>query len=154
MAGFLRKATDGQSRAMGPFVDETDFKTPETALTIANTDIHLVTNGTATTKHSGGGTHLVNGVYVVTFDAVDTPSCGELEMNVYISGALSVFDKFYVVEGVVFDALYADDAEGFGELIDRLEVLDVDLTEVLARLPTPLIGGRMKTYRYTKKPRP
>ena len=38
MPGYLRQSTASQSRAIGPFIDDTDFKTTETALTV-----HLVT---------------------------------------------------------------------------------------------------------------
>jgi hypothetical protein len=41
---------------VGPFVDDTDFKTLETALTIANTDVKLSKNGAAAVnKNSGAG---------------------------------------------------------------------------------------------------
>ena len=114
MPGFLKQSTAAQSRALGPFVDDTDFKTPETGLTIANTDIKLVVNGGASAnKNSGGGTHRVNGVYGVTFDATDTATVGEMEVSVVVAGALPVFDKFFVVEEAVYDMLYAASALGY-----------------------------------------
>lgn len=112
MSGYLRQSTASQSRALGPFVDDVDFKTAETGLTIANTDIKLVVNGGASAnKNSGGGTHRVNGVYGVTFDATDTATVGELEVSVSVSGALLVFDKFTVVEEATYDALFAASAD-------------------------------------------
>ncbi len=114
MPGFLRKATASQSRALGPFIDDTDFKTPKTGLTIANTDIKLVVNGGASAdKNSGGATHRVNGVYGVTFDATDTGTVGEVEVSVVVASALPVFDKFFVVEAAVYDASYAASAPGY-----------------------------------------
>jgi hypothetical protein len=114
MGGFLRQATAAQSRALGPFVDSTDFKTAETALTIANTDIKLIPDGGASSnKNSGGGTHRANGVYGVTFDATDTATVGELEVSVVVAGALPVFDKFTVLEEAVYDALFASGAAGY-----------------------------------------
>ncbi len=114
MPGFLRQATASQSRALGPFISSSDFVTPETGLTINATDIKLVVNGAASAnKNSGGGTHRVNGVYGVTFDATDTATVGEMEVSVLVSGALIVFDKFFVVEGAVYDAQYADAAPGY-----------------------------------------
>src|SRR5262245_32893201 len=111
---FLKQATASQARAIGPFVDDTDFKTAETGLTIANTDIKLVINGAASAnKNSGGGTHRVNGVYGITFDATDTATVGEMEVSVVVSGALPVFDKFFVVEEAVYDALFASAAPGY-----------------------------------------
>ena len=114
MPGFLRQSTASQSRALGPFVDSGDFLTPETGLTIANTDIKLVVNGGASAnKNSGGGTHRVNGVYGVTFDATDSAVVGEMEVSVVVAGALPVFDKFIVLEEAVYDALFAASAGGY-----------------------------------------
>lgn len=113
MGGFLRQATAAQARALGPFVSDTDFKTVQTGLTIANTDIKLVVNGAASAnKNSGGGTHRVNGVYGVTFDATDTATVGEMEVNVLVAGAMVVFDKFTVIEEAVYDRDYAASATG------------------------------------------
>jgi hypothetical protein len=114
MPGYLRQSTASQSRAIGPFIDDTDFKTPKTGLTIANTDIKLVVNGGASAnKNSGGGTHRVNGVYGVTFDATDTATVGEMQVSVVVSSALIVFDKFVVVEEAVYDRDYAASALGY-----------------------------------------
>jgi len=119
MPGFLRQATASQSRALGPFLDDTDFKTTETGLTIANTDIKLVVNGAASAnKNSGGGTHRVNGVYGVTFDATDTATVGEMDVSVVVAGALPVFDKFTVIEEAVYDALFAAAAAGYTVVAD------------------------------------
>ena len=152
MPGFLRKSTASQSRALGPFVDDTDFKTVETGLTINNTDIKLIINGAASVnKNSGGGTHRVNGVYGITFDATDTTTVGELEVNVVVTGALPVFDKFFVVTETVYDALFAAGATGFGMTTGTatsaaLATAQADLTAVLARLPSSLKGGRIAAY--------
>lgn len=114
MDGFLRQSTASQSRAIGPFVDDTDFKTAETALTIANTDIKLRANGTTlSNKNSGGGTHQVNGMYSVTWDATDTANVGELKYSVVISGALQVFGSYWVLEEAIYDALFGASAAGF-----------------------------------------
>src|SRR5262245_43155823 len=111
---YLKQSTASQSRAIGPFLDDTDFKTPETALTINNTDIKLVVNGGASAnKNSGGGTHRVNGVYGITFDATDTATVGEMEVSVVVSGALPVFHKFTVVEEAVYAMLFDASALGY-----------------------------------------
>lgn len=117
MNGYLRQSTASQSRAIGPFLDDTDFKTAETALTIANTDIKLMANGGASAnKNSGGGTHRANGVYGVTFDATDTATVGNLFVSVVVAGALPVFATFVVLEEAVYDALFAAAAPGFSTL--------------------------------------
>jgi hypothetical protein len=119
MPGVLRQSTASQSRALGPFLDSTDFLTPKTGLTIANTDIQLIVNGGASAnKNSGGGTHRANGVYGITFDATDTATVGELEVSVVVAGALPVFDKWTVVEEAVYDALYAAAAAGWASASD------------------------------------
>jgi hypothetical protein len=115
MNGYLRQSTASQSRAIGPFISDSDFKTEQTGLTIANTDVKLRANGTTlANKNSGGGTHQVNGVYSLTFDATDTANVGELFFSVKVAGALAVFGTYVVVEEAVYDALYAASAAGFG----------------------------------------
>lgn len=110
---FLRQSTASQVRTIGPFVDDTDGKTAETALTIANTDIKLMANGAASVnKNSGGGTHRINGMYSMTFNATDTATVGELTVSVVVAGALPVWEKFYVLEEAVFDALFVASAVG------------------------------------------
>lgn len=115
MHSFLRQSTASQSRTIGPFIDSTDFLTPKTGLTIANTDIKFVlADGTAQNKNSGGGTHKNNGCYNVTFNATDTAQVGELHFSSVVSGALPVFGTYFVLEEAVFDALCAASAAGFG----------------------------------------
>jgi len=129
MPGFLKQSTASQSRAIGPFIDDTDFKTPETALTIANTDIKLITNGGASAnKNSGGGTHRANGVYGITFDATDTATVGEIEISVVVAGALPVFDKFFVLEEAVYAALFEASSPGYLQPTVAGRTLDVSAT--------------------------
>lgn len=126
MPGYLKQATAAQSRALGPFVSDTDFKTVQTGLTIANTDIKLVVNGgVSANKNSGGGTHRVNGVYGVTFDATDTATVGEMEVSVSVAGALVVFDKFFVLEEAVYAALFEAAAPGYLQPTTAGRTLDV-----------------------------
>lgn len=126
MNSFLRQSTASQSRAIGPFLDDADYKTPETGLSIANTDVKLVVNGGASAnKNSGGGTHRVNGVYGFTFDATDTATVGELEVSIVVSGALPVWCYFMVLEEVVYDALFAASAPGYLQPTTAGRTLDV-----------------------------
>jgi len=114
MDGFLKQSTAGQVRWIGPFVDDTDFKTAETALTVANTDIKVSKNGAASaSKNSGGGTHDVNGMYAVTWDATDSATVGELKYSVKVAGALQVFGSYVVLEEAVYDALFGASALGY-----------------------------------------
>jgi hypothetical protein len=114
MHSFLKQSTAAQSRSIGPFVDDTDFKTAETGLTIANTDIKLMINGAASAnKNSGGGTHRANGAYGITFDATDTATVGEIFLSVVVAGALPVFATFVVLEEAVYDMLFGASAIGY-----------------------------------------
>lgn len=113
MHSYLKQSTASQTRVIGPFVDDTDFTTAETALSIANTDVKLSKNGGASAnKNSGGGTHVANGMYALTFDATDTATVGELSGSILVSGALVVPFKFTVLEEVVYDALFGAGATG------------------------------------------
>lgn len=160
---FLRQSTAAQSRLTPMFVDDTDFKTPETALTIANTDVKLSKNGAASVnKNSGGGTHRTTGRYSLTFDATDTDTVGELAGAISVAGALPVEFVFFVLEEAVYDALFAAGAAGYSSLdaagvrtalglasanldtqlaaID--DFIDTEIATLTSRLGTPVdLGG-------------
>jgi hypothetical protein len=127
MTLVLKQSTASQTVVIGPFIDDTDFKTPETALSIANTDVKLSKNGaTAVDKNSDGATHLINGEYAITLDATDTSAVGELRISVVVAGALPVIRTFQVVEEVVFDALYAIDAPGFTSVTNETTINNIE----------------------------
>lgn len=109
---FLRHATASQVILLGRFVDSTDGFTPETALTINNSDIKLWKEGATTlvSKNSGGATHIASGMYYTTLDATDTNTPGKLEVLVYISGALDVRRQYTVQPAPIFDALTSGNA--------------------------------------------
>ena len=116
---FLKQSTASQSVLIGPFLDDTDFKTQETGLTIANTDIRLSKNGgNMAAKNSGGGTHDEAGWYTITLDATDTATVGGLQLEVDVSGALPVWAEYQVLEETVYDALIG--ASAAGELAVKL----------------------------------
>ena len=107
MSMWLRQSTAGQEILLGPFVDDTDGKTPETALSIANTDIKLWKEDATieANKNSGGATHIASGRYYAVLDATDTNTLGKLEVNVVMTGALPVRREYMVVPAVVYDAI-------------------------------------------------
>lgn len=107
---YLRQSTASQIVPFGPFVDDTDFKSAETGLTIANTDIKIVQAGSSTSKNSGGATHRASGVYEATFDATDTATVGRAQLVIAVSGALIVIKEVTIVEEAVYDALFAASA--------------------------------------------
>lgn len=112
MAAWLRQSTADQEVLLGPFLDDTDGKTAETGLTIANTDIKVWKRGgtTEASKNSGGATHIAAGRYYAVLDATDTNTLGELELNVHVSGALPVKLRGTVLHANVFDVLFGSAA--------------------------------------------
>lgn len=105
---FLRQSTASQEVLLGPFLDDTDGKTAETGLTIANTDIQIWKTGATTeaNKNSGGATHIAAGRYYAVLDATDSNTIGPLEINVHVSGALPIKLRCCVLDEAVYDALF------------------------------------------------
>ena len=102
---------------IGPFLDETDGKTAETALTITQPDVRLKKNGGAWAQKAAAQTltHEENGWYEVTLDATDTDTIGHLLVAIHESGALPVWREFHVLAANVYDSLY-------GAATDKLDV--------------------------------
>lgn len=133
---FLRQSTASQAKKLGPFVDDTDGATPETGLTIANTDIRLSADGgNMFAKTSGGGTHDEAGWYTVTYDATDTATVGSLQVTCKVAGALTVLAEYQVLEEAVYDKLFAAAATGVdadwtngGRLDLILDIIAADTT--------------------------
>jgi len=107
MAIILKQSTASQEILLGPFLDDTDGKTAETGLTIANTDIKIWKAGgtSEASKNSGGATHIAAGRYYAVLDATDTDTLGSLEINVHVAGALPVRRECLVVAANVYDSL-------------------------------------------------
>lgn len=110
----LAQSTASQEVALPRFVDSTDGVTPETGLTIANTDIKLTKGGgtTQVNKNSGGATHIATGDYYIVLDATDTDTVGNLHIVIGVSGALPVWVDCVVYENAVYDADFANAATG------------------------------------------
>lgn len=119
---FLRQSTASQEVMIGPFVDDTDGKTAETGLTIANTDIKIWVEGATSefSKTSGGATHIASGRYYAVLDATDTATLGKMEINVHVAGALPVRREFMVLSANVYDSL-----------VSGSDVLDVSVVQLL-----------------------
>jgi len=111
MATLLKQST-AVSIALGPFVDDTDGKTAETGLSIAQADVRLKKNdaGWGQKNDSNAATHEENGWYEVALDTTDTGTLGILIVNVSKSGALPVWREFMVVPASTYDALVSASA--------------------------------------------
>jgi len=125
---YLRQSTASQEITIGPFLDDTDGKTAETALTIANTDLKIWKAGAITlaSKNSGGATHISGGIYYAVLDATDTDTLGSGSIYCQVSGALPCVVRFTVLPANVFDALVAGS-----------DLLQVDTTQVGGTTATP-----------------
>lgn len=115
MAMILKQSTAFTFR-FGPFVDSTDAFTEENALTIAASSVLLSKAGGAfaakndATALTGTG---ASGHYTCPLNATDTNTVGTLRVYANITGALPVFQDFYVVEEAVYDALFGASALGY-----------------------------------------
>jgi hypothetical protein len=107
MARWLKQST-AYTLKIGPFVDETDGKTAETALTISQADVRLSKNGgdMAQKNESTSCTHDEIGVYDCPVNSTDTGTLGCLELFVHESGALPVWEKYMVLPSNVWDTLF------------------------------------------------
>ena len=128
---ILRQST-AQAIQLGPFVDDIDAVTPETGLTIANTDIRVSKDGgSSANKNSGGATvDGSNGFYTATLDITDTNTVGLLDINIAMSGALPVFIRFQIIETATYDSIYADGATALA-LDSKLDIIDTNVDAVL-----------------------
>ncbi|MCP4127337.1 MAG: right-handed parallel beta-helix repeat-containing protein [Gammaproteobacteria bacterium] len=111
--GYLKQST-AVDVLIGPFVDDTDGKTAEAALTLAQADIKLSKNGQtlAQKNDSTSATTDADGYYNCELDATDTNTVGQLTVIVHESGALPVRLDYHVVEEAVYDAMYGASAAG------------------------------------------
>jgi len=108
----ILKQSTAATIKLGPFIDDTDGKTAETGLTIAQADIRLSKNGGdfAQTNNTAGATHDENGYYDIPLNATDTGTLGRLRVSVSKSGALPVWQDFQVVTANVYDTLCSTDS--------------------------------------------
>ena len=131
MATWLKQSTSVDV-PVGPFLDETDGKTAETALTITQPDIRLKKNSGAWAQKAAAQTlaHEEAGWYEVTLDATDTNTLGILVVAIHESGALPVWREFMVVPANVWDSYLGAD------------LLQTDSTQLLGTAyATPTVAG-------------
>lgn len=110
MTTFLRQSTAVEV-PVGPFVDETDGRTIESALTLTQPDIRLKKGGAAWAQKSAAQTlsHEENGWYEVSLSTTDTDTLGALMLAINEAGALPVWREFMVVTQQVWDSLFSTD---------------------------------------------
>jgi hypothetical protein len=104
---FLKQST-ATTLLLGPFLDETDGKTAETALTISQSDVLLWKEGGTTLAQKNEATsctHRSNGLYTCPVNATDTNTLGTLVVSVSESGALPIRLDYEVLPANVYDSL-------------------------------------------------
>ena len=96
---------------VGPFVDDADGKTAETALTIAQADVRLSKNGQnmASKNDDTSCAHDELGYYNCELDATDTNTLGALVLAVHETGALPVRHEFMIVMAHWWDTMCGAD---------------------------------------------
>ncbi len=106
MTTWLKQST-ATDVELGPFVDDTDGKTPETGLTISQADCQLIKNGGAAAQKNDAtsASHLAGGHYKVPLNTTDTNTLGRLRLYVNESGALPVWRDFMVLPANIYDSL-------------------------------------------------
>lgn len=110
MAQWLRQSTAITAK-IGPFIDDTDGKTAETGLTIAQADVRLSKNGgnIAQKNDATSCTHDELGIYGCPLNTTDTNTLGRLQLWVHESGALPAWHEFMVVPANVWDSMFGSD---------------------------------------------
>lgn len=105
---FLKQST-AVNVMIGPFIDDTDFKTAETALTVSQADVQLSKNAAAFAQKNDATscTHRSHGHYMCPLDATDTNTLGRLRLSVSESGALLVWEDFMVIPAEPYDTIFA-----------------------------------------------
>ena len=109
--GLWLKQSTAITAKIGPFIDDTDGKTAEVALTLTQADIRLSKNGAniAQKNEANNATTDELGYYDCPLDATDTGTLGVLQLFVHESGALPVFHEYMVVPANVWDSMFGAD---------------------------------------------
>lgn len=109
------KANTAVDVLIGPFVDDTDGKTAETSLTLAQADIKLSKNGQALAQKNDAtaASHDANGYYNCELDATDTNTEGNLVLIIHESGALPVRHEYNVLAEAAYDSLFVAKDSGY-----------------------------------------
>lgn len=103
----LLKQSTATTLLLGPFVDETDGKTAETALTISQSDVLLWKEGGTTLAQKNDATsctHRSNGLYTCPVNTTDTGTLGTLIVSVHESGALPIRQDYLVVPANIYNS--------------------------------------------------
>jgi len=129
---ILRQSTS-TSVKIGPFVDDTDGKTPEVILTITQADVRLSKNGGDYSQKNDANacTHDELGEYDCPLNTTDTGTLGRIKLRVQETGALAVWHEYSVVTQQAWDSFFAADK------------LQVDFNQIFGTTLSEGTGGRL-----------
>ncbi|MDD5501963.1 MAG: hypothetical protein PHH26_00680 [Candidatus Thermoplasmatota archaeon] len=108
---YLKQSTAATVK-LGPFVDNSDGNTPETALDIDQSDVRLSKEGGNFAQKNDANNNSVHdeyGWYDIKLDATDTNTPGRLLISVQESGALPVWQEYSVLPANVYDSMFGSD---------------------------------------------
>jgi hypothetical protein len=112
---------------IGPFIDDTDFKTLETGLTVTSMTVKIIkqsdtfssTNTSFSPTASGGSNdaqHVASGMYNLELTTTNTDTVGRLEVVITITGALPVFHRFLVIPATKWTEMVATGPSSIDDL--------------------------------------
>lgn len=142
---FLKQAT-AVNLMIGPFLNDTDGKTPEEDLTIAQVNVRLSKAGAAFAQKNedSEATYDENGFYIVALDATDTSTCGPLKLAIQIGDALPFWNDFIVLPANVYDSMIGGTDSLEVEAADKVvegAITDMDVLKVLLAVMAGLSTG-------------
>lgn len=129
---FLKQST-ARTLKLGPFVDETDFITDKTDLTIAQANIRLSKNGGdfgTTDDTAPSSSHDENAFYNIPLTTGDTDTLGILDVNIDVTGCLKVWATYQVVSANVYDSLIVTNSDYLQ--VDTVQIHSNDASSQLA----------------------
>jgi hypothetical protein len=109
------RASTASTIIVGPFLDDTDGKTPETAIDVTTIDCDLYKRSTKydlTLTASGGDNdcvHVANGYYSLELTTGNTDTTGRARITFNVSGAMPVWEDLDIQWVRYYDPKYTDD---------------------------------------------
>lgn len=121
---------------IGPFVDENDGKTAETALGLVQADIRLSKNGgnMAQKNDANAPVHDEIGWYDCQINVTDTNTLGRLVLMVHKTGALPVWHTYMVLPANTYNSLVAgtDNLDVTVDAVSDASITDAVWDELVA----------------------
>ena len=144
----ILKQSTAATPKIGPFLDATDGVTPETALTISQSDCQIskAYGSFAQKNDTSSATHDAQGWYAVPLNTTDTNTLGPLQLSVQESGALPVWDEWTVLPANVYDSLVSTDKLQ----VDAVEINSVSAAAAqLAKSAAVIVSGTVDNTAHT-----